>query len=254
MPRSHEEVGNVRGKGSEGGSDDEGLSFDKNNDKALVGDLIDISVNQKYCTNSFRPDTNVVCDERDDWIEYPGQLQGNHDMLVQQRDSDTDANDLLQMFNPKMYEKSNFKNYQQSRKIREIDDITNQPQMKDSRRSISAQGGYDLSEQGGISNVVQEIGQQKEVKSAIKEQKQVQEEMQWERCSESPPIREIFIPTIHEFCFGFQIDPKVTVKSKGVARVQTKKDNDARIKNIIKRGTERFFRRRRRKKKMTITE
>eukprot|EP00979_Chaetoceros_neogracilis_P011258 scaffold2727_cov275-Chaetoceros_neogracile.AAC.29 len=253
MPRSHEEVGNVRGKGSEGGSDDEGLSFDKNNDKALVGDLIDISVNQKYCTNLFRPDTNVVCDERDDWIEYPGQLQGNYDMLGQQRDSDTDANDLLQMFNPKMYEKSNFKNYQ-SRKIREIDDITNQPQMKDSRRSISAQGGYDLAEQGGISNVVQEIGLQKEVKSAIKEQKQVQEEMQWERCSESPPIREIFIPTIHEFCFGFQIDPKVTVKSKGVARVQTKKDNDARIKNIIKRGTERFFRRRRRKKKMTITE
>lgn len=243
MIHSHAHTIDLEVKDHEAASDDEGLSFGKNNDDVLFGDQIDLNIHHKYSTDAFQPETNEIFDERDDWISYPRQLREDKVMSGERQDNEKDATHLLQMFNPKMHEKSNIKNYE-SLEIYGVDNIVNDPQMKESRRS--AQGDYDLSEQGGIAILVQELNFKNDGKSTIKEQEP------WER-PDSPPIKEIYIPTNHTFSFGFHVDPVVTVETQGVARVRTKKDNDTRIQSIIKRGKERFFSRRRRKKRM-VTE
>jgi len=148
------------------------------------------------------------------------------------------VNDILQMFNPKMYEKSNIKS-KASPEILGINSAVNGTRIKDSRRSVFARA-EDSSEQGGIANIVQELSLKK---------KGQQEE--WIR-PDSPPIKVIYIPVSHEFIFGFH-EPVGTFSSHGTSgRVRTKKDNDWRIQSIIKRGKERFLKRG--KKKNTTAE
>jgi len=152
--------------------------------------------------------------------------------------SDKDVNDILQMLDPKMYEKSNIKSTA-SPDIHGIASAVNDKWIKDSRRSVFALA-EDSSEQGGIANIVQELSLKK---------KGQQEE--WTRRSDSPPIKEIYIPVNHEFSFGFH-EPTGTIKAQCISgRVRTKKDNDWRIQNIIKRGKERFLRGLK-KKNMTV--
>ena len=83
------------------GSDDEGLSFGEGNIDVAVGNLLDLDIHQKQSTDSFQAGTKFLIDERDDWVEDPGQVK-NVELSDTRQDSEKDVNDILQMFNPKM--------------------------------------------------------------------------------------------------------------------------------------------------------
>jgi len=112
----------------------------------------------------------------------------------------------------------------------------------------------DASEKGGIAHIVHKLNEKMDKQSRLETDRAK---------TYSPPIKEIFIPTNHQYGFGFYVEPVWSMKTE-VSRVQTKKgndvlsivpdrvrtkkDNDRRIQNIMKRGKDRFFSRRNKKK------
>lgn len=117
------------------------------------------------------------------------------------------------------------------------------------------------SEQGGIANIVQRLDHGKETRESGLLEEDGDEE--GSDSTFSPPLNEIFIPTNHQFSFGFNDNPvwksarpMRSDANLGVAstRVRTKSDNDSRIQHIIRRGKDKFLNRWNRGKKMQATE
>ena len=119
----------------------------------------------------------------------------------------------------------------------------------------------NISEKGGIANIVDTLNKKKN-KRAGNDQSQASTSILVagrKKRPDSPPLKEIFIPTNHEFKFSLeqnpvwksQLKPRQRQKS---TRLSKKVENDTRIQNILRRGRERFFSRRGRKKKVGATE
>jgi hypothetical protein len=93
----------------------------------------------------------------------------------------------------------------------------------------------DISENGGIANIILELERKERSLKPFDAQK---------RRSESPPLKEIYIPVNYDAALGsFDLTASSSFNSKRNHRVQSKRDNDKRIQSIMKRGREKFFNR-----------
>ena len=223
-------------------SDDEGLSLmspaqnDDTPEKGIVQNAIQML---DFKRNTHSREGNQV-------EGVSSNFKDSHEKENVKNDSN-EANDFVEKLNPRMHEKASVRTKAMLEKgAPRISYASQRNEQKAHDHKIQLD---DDSERGGIATIIQKLENKEKRQPGLEDQRR--------RRTYSPPMKEIFIPTIHEFSTGFQTDPiwkspkpmkQKQMSEQSKSRVRTKLDNDTRIQNIMRRGKNKFLNRWSRKK------